>query len=99
PMRDGSSRLQKQQTPIGFGEIDARDAFAFYFRGKHLIAAALRDPFVVVGRVERVGGEFKAALSLDTAVARRAVTAALGKDAGDLAAETDRLVDCRTFDL
>ena len=76
---------------VGLGQVDARNAFAFHFGGEHLVAAALGDPFVVVRRVEGVGGEFEAALSFDAAVADGAVAAALGEDAGDLARKRDGL--------
>ena len=97
-MRDRHGGLQQQQALFRVRQIDARDALALYFGGEHLVAAALGDPFVVVSRVERVGGEFESALSFDAAVACRAVAAALGEDAGDLAAKADRADSRGVFD-
>ena len=98
-VRSRHRRLQQQQTLLGIRQIDARNALALHFGGEHLVAAALGDPFVVVRRIERVGGELEAALAFDAAVARGAVAAALGEDAGDLAPERDRLRGRGIFDL
>src|SRR5262249_6953555 len=67
--------------------------------GENLVAAALRNPLIVVRGVQCAGRKLEAALTFDSAVTDGAVASVPGQDGGDLAAETDRLRRAGIFDL
>jgi hypothetical protein len=85
----GSGGLAEKEAFGGVLEVDARGARRLRFGGENLIFAALDDPFVVVLREERGGGELQAASAFDAAVAGGRVAAALRQNGADGGAEAE----------
>src|SRR5207245_385913 len=98
-MRHSRGRFQEQQTLIGIGEVNARRARSCNNGGKHLIRAAVHNPFLIVFRIQRSGGQLETSAPLDSTVAGDVVASLACKNAADIVGEVKGARDSGAADF